>query len=231
MFKRIFTQSIQAAAGVAIAVLAAAPMAPQRPQHPHPHLTPLPATACLSAVSTGEVSMGKSFSRPLGGGLEILFDPTLNGWVLRVLPAAGPRPPHDYAELATPPYLSVNPLLLTTDFNFRAQDAVGWNPRHFQFFARPAQAAAAQHAYDDYFAHPNDAQAINRLAELPQAAALGELTILDAHLVPGTANQSPTVATLAANFSATPHSLDQALSGRATPLGRIDWLRFRVSLP
>jgi hypothetical protein len=201
---------------------------PQQPR-PHPRPVPLPVTACVTAVSTGEAGMGKSFSRPIGGGLVLLFDPTPTGWVVRVLPSSGARPPHDYAELATPPYQSINPLLLTTDFNFRAQDVVGWNPRHFQFFAHAAQAATAQHAYDYYFAHPNDAQAINRLAELPQSAALGTLTLLDAHLVPGTANQSPSVAALAANFSGTQHSLDQSPSG-GSPSGRIDWLRFRIDL-
>ena len=43
---------------------------------------------------------------------------------------------HDYAELATPPYESVSPLLLSTDFSFRAQDAVAWNPRRFRYADR-----------------------------------------------------------------------------------------------
>ena len=46
---------------------------------------------------------------------------------------------HDYAELATPPYESVSPLLLSTDFSFRAQDAVAWNPRRFRYADNSAE--------------------------------------------------------------------------------------------
>jgi len=194
------------------------------------HLPPLPATACVSAISSGEVSAGGNFSEPLGGGLDILLDPTPTGWVLRVLPGTGIHPPHDYAELATPPYQSVNPLLITTDFSFRAQDVIGWNPRHFQFYARPSQASAAQHAYDDYFAHPKDMKIMQRLAELPQYAASGDFTVLDSRLLPGTGNQSPAAAVVAAHFQTTPHTLLQAPANQASPLGRVVWMRFQLSL-
>ena len=126
----------------------------QSPKPQHPRLPSLPATACVSAVSEGEVAAGEKFSRVIGGGLSIMIDPLSpkqdeNGWDLRVLPT-GAHPKVDYAALATPPYQSMNPVVITTEYGFRAQDIVAWNPRHFQFFTKPAQAAAAQHAYDAY---------------------------------------------------------------------------------
>ena len=79
--------------------------------------------ACQTGVLEGEVRAGESFARPIGGGLEVRLDALSwgSGWLLRVQPVRGPRPPHDYAELATPPYASVSPLLLSTDYSFRAQ--------------------------------------------------------------------------------------------------------------
>ena len=76
---------------------------------------------------------GRAMSARSGNGLEVMLEPLASGWILRVLPASGPRPAHDYAELATPPYRSVSPLLISTDYSFRAQDAVAWNPRRFRY--------------------------------------------------------------------------------------------------
>jgi hypothetical protein len=224
---RLSLRAICIAIAVAIAVSA---QTQQIQPHPSPRLPRLPASGCVSAVADGEVSAGASFAQPLGGGLSILLDPTSAGWVLRVLPTAGPRPPHDFAELATPPYKSVNPVLITTDFDFRAQDVVGWNPRHFQFFTRLSQATAAQHAYDAYMAHPNDIQAMQRLANMPQYAAVGDFSFLDARLLPGVANQSSAAAMVAVHFQTTAHTLVQAPVSQASALGRIEWMRFRLSL-
>src|SRR5580698_3517284 len=91
------------------------------------------AATCRRAVLEGEVRAGDEYVRPMGNGLEVMLEPLASGWILRVLPVSGPRPAHDYAELATPPYESVSPLLIGTDFSFRAQDAVAWNPRQFRF--------------------------------------------------------------------------------------------------
>src|SRR5579871_6468917 len=86
---------------------------------------------CTRAVMEGEVWAGQRFEKRIGNGLEVMLEPLESGWILRVLPVGAPRPEHDYAELASPPYRSVSPLLISTDFSFRAQDAVAWNPRHF----------------------------------------------------------------------------------------------------
>ncbi|HEY6374845.1 MAG TPA: hypothetical protein VIX90_04900, partial [Edaphobacter sp.] len=96
---------------------------------------PAGSKGCVRGVLEGEVHAGEGFVRPIGNGLEVMLEPLASGWILRVLPVGVPRPAHDYAELATPPYQSVSPLLISTDFSFRAQDAVGWNPREFRFAA------------------------------------------------------------------------------------------------
>ena len=63
---------------------------------------------------------------------------------------AEPRGSEDYAELATPPYRSVNPLLISTDYGFRSQDAVGWNPRRFRFAGTAAEFSALEAIYRNY---------------------------------------------------------------------------------
>ena len=95
-------------------------------------------SACVfNAMPSGDTGRrdprGRILSRPIGNGLEVTLEPLPSGWILRVIPKGKPRPPHDYAELATPPYHSVSPLLISTDYSFRAQDALGWNPRRFRF--------------------------------------------------------------------------------------------------
>lgn len=188
-------------------------------------------TACVQAVMEGEVRAGQGWSQPIGQGLQLMLEPLSSGWILRVLPQAGPRPPHDYAELATPPYQSVSPLLVSTDFSFRAQDAVGWNPRRFRFAPSAGEYQKLLKAYESY-----------RLTQTPSASAQGELVklvgsmpegtfeILDARLVPGTADQTSAAAAVAAHFLTTAHSLDMPPGGKATPLGRVNWVRFRIRL-
>lgn len=69
-------------------------------------------SACLEEVFEGEVRAGQGFERLIGNGLEVILEARTSGWILRVLPANGPRPVHDYAELATPPYQSVSAFAL-----------------------------------------------------------------------------------------------------------------------
>jgi hypothetical protein len=195
---------------------------------------------CRAAVFEGDVKAGQAFERKLGNGLKLMLDPLPSGWIIRVLPAAGPRGEHDYAELATPPYESVNPLLISTDFSFRAQDAVGWNPRRFRFASSAAAFAQLYQAYRRYVgpgphafgqaasgASPASEQELaRRIAE----AASGTLQIFDAGLIGGTADQWKTAATVASHFSTTAHVEEQPSSGAPTPLGKITWMKFRITL-
>lgn len=200
------------------------------------HNHTLPAGRCQKIVFEGTATAGKPFVKQFGKGLEFVLDPIESGWVIRVEPEAVQKLSLDHAELATPPFNSVNPLLVTTDYSFRAQDVVGWNPRHFQFLTSRAAARNAEAAYRAYMKAPEQTgnaavqSAMQLLATLPEKSAQGDFRILDAHLVPGTANQAQTAKFVVSHFTSTPHTLDQPANGRATPLGRVNWLRFRVTL-
>ena len=196
----------------------------------------LPSAHCEKVVFEGEATAGTSYLLELGQGLEFKLEAVQAGWIVRVLPMSGQRPQHDYAELATPPYNSMTPLALTTDYSFRAQDVAGWNPRRFQFLTSAAAALRANAAYAKYMASPSHtsdpdvAAAMDILAALPESSATGELRILDARLIPGTANQAAGANLVVSHWASTPHTLDQPADGKASALGKVEWLRFRATL-
>ena len=190
------------------------------------------------AVLEGEVVAGQAFERPMGNGLKIFLEPIESGWVLRVVPVTGLRGPHDYAELANPPYQSVSPLLIGTDFNFRAQDALAWNPRRFHFAASAQSFEQLLSAYHQLQrltgAFPAEAQSLriaeSQLATLVSQTPQGELTILDARLVQGTANQAAAAGLIALHPNRGARQIEQPAHGDATPLGQLNWVRFRIRL-
>jgi hypothetical protein len=189
--------------------------------------------ACRRGSFEGEVRAGAGFSRPIGGGLEVRLEALSwgSGWLLRVQPVGGPRLAHDYAELATPPYASVNPLLISTDYSFRAQDAVAWNPRRFRFAASAGEFAAISSIYDRYSSKTPPGPAVEaELSNVVSKAAEGTLQILDAKLIPGTANQAQMAAMVASHFSTTVHTIEEPREASGSVLGKLSWLRFRVSL-
>ena len=193
---------------------------------------PKKSAACKRAAIEGELHAGKAFSQSIGGGLKVFFQPIASGWILRVVPAVGPMGEHDYAELATPPYRSVTPLSISTDFAFRAQDAVGWNPRRFRFATSAASFARLERMYEHLMAAgtaPAPALEAALASEIGQAAE-GTLTILDAKLAPGMADQWSAAAAVASHFTTTAHTLVQEPDGHTSPLGRLVWLRFRLDL-
>jgi hypothetical protein len=195
------------------------------------HAAPKPP-ACRMAVIEGELNAGQEFTQLLGNGLKLWFQPVASGWILRVVPASGPPGDHDYAELATPPYQSVTPLSLSTDFAFRAQDAVGWNPRRFRFAASRAEFDRLDELYQQLIhagATPPATLETELAAEVGQAAA-GKLTILDARLVPGMADQWRMAAAVSQRFPQTAHTLVPPPDGKDSPLGKLVWIRFRVEL-
>lgn len=190
---------------------------------------PVRPGGCVRGVLDGEVSAEARYVRPIGDGLEVMLEPLASGWILRVLPTVGPRPAHDYAELATPPYQSVNPLLISTDFSFRAQDVVAWNPREFRFAADRGTFQRMLAMYDD-LGRSSSGAAEGELAVLASGSPVGSLQILDAHFVPGTADQAKMAAAVASHLNTTPHTVEQAADGRSTALGRVTWMRFRIDL-
>jgi hypothetical protein len=193
---------------------------------------------CQTVSFEGEVQAGQGFLQPLsvashaaGAGMVFDLEAVRAGWIVRVLPADAvygtqPRPAHDAAELATPPYNSVTPLALTTDYSFRAQDAIAWNPRRFQFAADMPSFQKLENAYAAYMTHQSDAAAGERLAEMAAASPTAELLVLDSRLVPGTANQGQMAAAVASHIAETPHTVEQGSS----PLGAVTWIKFRVTL-
>ncbi len=192
---------------------------------------PAKANRCLRAVVEGEVRAGEGFRRSFGGGLDFALEPIASGWVIRVLPTVGRRPAEDYAELATPPYRSVSPLLLSTDFSFRAQDAVGWNPRRFRFAASAAAFARLEGMYRRVTEGKGaPAGEEGRLAELASEQPEGVLEIVDAGLVAGTADQTAAAGLVSTHFGTTAHRMEQPSGGRPTALGRIAMVRFRARL-
>ena len=192
-----------------------------------------PATKgrCRSAVVEGEARAGQGMRRSFTDGLDVLLDPVAGGWVLRVLPHGEARLPEDYAELATPPFRSVSPLLLSTDFGFRSQDAVGWNPRHFRYAAD----ARAFGRLEALFRRLGQGRSVfssdeAQLGEVASAQPAGEMLLLDAGVAPGTGDASRAAAMLGTHFAQTAHRLEAPVRGGATPLGRIHWVRVRLTL-
>jgi hypothetical protein len=183
---------------------------------------------CLQAVIEGDVKAGQGFEREFAPGLKFLLEPLTqgSGWIVRVLPVGQSRGAHDFAELATPPYRSVTPLAVSTDFSFRAQDAVAWNPRRFRYAQNAEAARKLEALYPGVMA--NDATASTKAAELTTEQPEGVLQILNAVIVPGTANQWQQAAAVALHFENTPHEVEQGV--QPSPLGRLQEVQFRVKL-
>ena len=196
-----------------------------------PAAAPAGLPRCRVAVVEGEVHAREALRRSFGGGLDLLLEPIASGWVVRVVPTHGERPKMDYAEIATPPYRSVSPLLISTDYSFRAQDAIGWNPRRFRYAADPHAFARLQEVYGRIVAatggQPGDEAALARMAAKQPG---GSVEILDASLAPGTADATRAAALVASHFGTTAHRVEAPPGGKATPLGSIGWIRVRVKL-
>jgi hypothetical protein len=182
--------------------------------------------ACERAIFEGDVRAGEGFEKVFTKGLKFYLEPLRSGWIVRVLAVDEPREAHDYAELATPPYRSVSPLLIGTDWSFRAQDAVGWNPRRFRYAGSRADFRELAGLYDGVMR--NNAASSSKAAALVSEQPEGVLQILDARIVPGLADQARMAAAVASHFGTTPHTVDQSVL--PTPLGAVQELRFRVEL-
>ena len=193
---------------------------------------PFPPPSCRVATIQADLEAGREFTRPIGNDLRVWFEPIASGWILRVVPLSGPLGEHDHAELATPPYESVSPLSLSTDFAFRAQDAVGWNPRRFKFATSQAAFASLNDVYLRYIhagATPPAPLEVELSDQIAQAAD-GKITILDAKLVPGVADQWRMAAAVSSHFTTTAHTLVEPADGKPTALGKLVWMRVRVDL-
>lgn len=186
------------------------------------------APKCPAVTFVADVAQGQAYVHPLNDALDFKLEAVPAGWIVRVLPHRGQRPLHDAAELANPPYGSPTPILISTDFAMRAQDAIAWNPRTFHFFTRQADVAIAETAYQATLRDPVHPAAGAALFPLLAGAAEAKLTILDADIAGGTANQTPAAATVATHFAQTAHTV--SATGKPTALGGLLRLKVRVDI-
>jgi hypothetical protein len=108
---------------------------------------------------------------------------------------------------------------------------VAWNPRRFRYAGSAAEFSQLMEIYDRYRrSTPPAANTESELAVAVSKAPEGMLQILDARLVPGTANQARTAATVATHFSSSAHTVEEPAEGKGTALGKLTWVRFRISL-
>jgi hypothetical protein len=204
--------------------------------------------ACQKVVLTGEVAAGQEWNADIGQGWRFRIMPIAahgqpySGWDLIVdrIDGAGDSAPGypDALLLATPPYGSPSEREIGTTYGLRAQDAIAWQPRRFHFLTSAPDLARARSLFRSVMpapAHPSAAnrQATTELLNLINRASAGEFTILDARLVAGVADPPGFAAQWAGNLGRVPHTLVPAGSDSshpATPLGDLQWIRFRTTL-
>jgi hypothetical protein len=187
------------------------------------------AQSCRAVSFDGEVEAGQPFRKVFTPGLEFFLEPLRSGWIVRVLEMRNGREvrgPHDWAEVATPPYRSVSPLLISTDWAFRAQDAVAWNPREFRY-ARDAK-AFVRLSGDVERIESGQSAAEADVAETVMVQPQGALRVLDAAMVPGARDQAKMASMVALHLAETPHEVVQGVA--PTPLGALRGMKFRVVL-
>jgi hypothetical protein len=200
----------------------------------------LAAESCARLVLEGEVTAGQEWKTALGQGWVFRIVPVsptqagYTGWGL-VVDRAQPAGFPDALYLATPPFGSINEREIATTFGLRAQDVIGWNPRSFRFLIDPKSFNDAQQAYRLAYpvaASPSaaSADAAKRLLDFRKNAASGELRILDARLVPGTADPAPFAQQWALAASRTQHEIEPSANAQGSPGGALRWMRFRLTL-
>ena len=184
----------------------------------------------LSAVSgaaqehrarlSGEVSRGSEFRRDIGSGLVFALTPTamdpgaIEGWDIKVFPKDPPKGERcdDFVWVATPPFRFNNPRYLDTSYGTKAEDAVTWSPREFQFVLNCADYKREEKWVERLLWPYNysDEQVQEARAKLGSSPlGKGRLKILDFKISPA----------------------EKTAGG--VNLGRIDWLKFEleISLP
>lgn len=207
----------------------------------------LPLTAqtrpqsCIRLDLTGQVSAGSGWSADMGEGWVFRLVPVegraYTGWDLvvdREQPAGYP----DVLLLATPPWNSINEREIATTFGLRAQDALGWNPRSFHFLVDPANFEKGRQVFDELNrAEKQGSSGARRVAALTQElmafdahAAAGQFRILDARLVPGTADAAPFAENWAIAGERMQHTDEPAAGGPSTPRGEFHWIKFAITL-
>jgi hypothetical protein len=71
---------------------------------------------------------------------------------------------------------------------------------------------------------------MRHLLRFESGASSGQCRILDAHIVPGTANPQPFAQAWALAFTGTQHEIESVKAGEASPQGKLVWMRFGLTL-
>lgn len=208
---------------------------------------------CRRVEMQGQVESGREWRQPIGRGWVFRIIPIkpgakgYSGWDLVVDRAEGAGFP-DALFVATPPYDSISQREVGTTFGLRAQDAIGWNPRSFQFLTNPSDLRKAQKLYfalhdsraasrrngnspqpaGDETADDVAETASRGLIELAKHSANGEFRILGARITPGTADALPYAQNWALQERDTPHTI--APASPPTPYGILDSIKFEIVL-
>lgn len=240
---RVVAAALLAALAPSGSRVIAAPAASSTPPHSRP--------ACLRIDLTGEAAEGQEWKANIGNGWVFRVVPVsaeknsapdavnrpahYSGWDLVVSPEADHAYP-DALLLATPPYGSINQREIATTFGLRAQDAIAWTPRRFHFFTVAADLSRARTLYRTLM-DSNADPAASRQASLQlltlltssSSVAAGEISILDAHLIPGTADPLVFARQWAAALPNVPHTFLPD-GGNPTQRGELRFIRFQTAL-
>lgn len=208
---------------------------------------------CEKLVLNGEVSAGHEWKAAIGEGWAIRVVPIpkdktsagIGGWDLvvdREEPAGFP----DAVLIATPPYNLINPREIGDSYGLRAQDAIGWNPRHFRFMTNRSAFRQAQrlylllNRYGELGGKTKEvvsgrkaktlARAKTRFMKLAKESSPGQFDIVGARLTPGIATVKPYATNWALQSAKTPHTEEPPPGGAPTALGNLDWIRFSLTL-
>ena len=195
----------------------------------------LPAgDVCRKVVLTGEVKAGEEWQATIGEGWVFRVVPiagqSYTGWDLVVDRAAGGGYP-DALLLATPPYGSLSEREIGTTFGLRAQDALGWNPRHFHFLTTERDLARGRVLFGLMMSGNGvaGAKASAELLGMLKGASSGEFRVLDAKLSAGAADPPEFARQWSQRLRETPHTVEQKV-GAATARGELLWMRFSTTM-
>jgi hypothetical protein len=187
--------------------------------------------SCVKVELSGEVTAGQEWKAEFGEEwlVRLVPIPGYSGWDVVVDRTAGAGFP-DALLLATPPYESINEREVGTTYGLRAQDVIGWNPRSFRFLTKTDALVEGKKLYAELHG-PGEAKAraSQGLMALMLEASAGQLRILNARIVPGTADAAPFAGRWAAQSSKTPHTTAEGI-GQGSGRGEIQWIRFSITL-
>lgn len=170
---------------------------------------PEPAPACRDKVLQGRVSTGRDYEATVSPEMIFRLEAETHpqnpaGWTIRITPPS--MPDSDYSMVATPPYRFANPRYVDTSYGVTADGALALTPRRFAFVG----------SREDYQVATD---ALNILlwpsSHAPEQVEAARATLAGLRTYPGSF-------WIEDGGTLPPDS--------ANPLGRIEWMSFRVDL-